>query len=339
MFRLLIILNFFVLALLACEGGYDACKQKVIDSNTIQEKSIEIPIEGNQRLIFSEKTPSCEIIKSDPFLGLYLVEDAVGFEYPFKINVGISSGVAAINKTSAQEGKIIKKQIGLSSLAQFNKKISLPAIITNSCCSLEGIVTPKGIIEKEYIERFLSAEDTSYSDIGMSVGDAKVGVRVDALSQFVKNNPFKGGDIIVSLDGNKVKDSATLMREILFAEIGSTHKVEIKRDSKIVTIEVVAQKREIGAFKKFANPEENAKEKAKVQKNEKYGFEFDKNLKIIKISEKSKKYGLKTGDKLLQINGVDIKNQQELLKKVSDSKNGTTLLFERDNFQFFVNIN
>ncbi|MFA6138518.1 MAG: PDZ domain-containing protein [Sulfurimonas sp.] len=337
MFRLFIILNFFVVALLACEGGYDSCKQKVLDSNTILEQSIEIPIEGNQRLIFSEKTPSCEIIKSDPFLGLYLVEDVVGFEYPFKINVGISSGVAAINKTSAQEGKIIKKQVGLTSLAQFSKKISSPAIITNSCCSLEGIVTPKGIIEKEYIERFLIAEDTSYADIGMSVGDAKSGVIVDALSPFVKNNPFKGGDTIVSLDGSKVKDSATLMREILFAEIGSSHKVQIKRDSKIVTIEVVAQKREIGAFKKFANLEE--KEKAKVQKNEKYGFEFDKNLKIIKISEKSKKYGLKTGDKLLQINGVDIKNQQELLKKVPDSKDGTTLLFERDNFQFFVNIN
>ncbi|MCX6075741.1 MAG: PDZ domain-containing protein [Campylobacterales bacterium] len=335
MFRLFIIFNFFVLALLACEGGYDSCKQKVIDSNTIQEKSIEIPIEGNQRLIFSEKTPSCEIIKSDSFLGLYLVEDLVGFEYPFKINVGISSGIAAINKTSALEGKIIKKQIGLSSLAQFDKKISSPAIITNSCCSLEGIVTPKGIIEKEYIERFLSAEDTIYADMGMSVSDAKAGVIVDALSPFVKNNPFKGGDIILSLDGNKVKESATLMREILFSEIGSKHTVQIKRDSKIVTIDVVAQKREIGAFKKFANPEE----KAKVEKSEKYGFEFDKNLKIIKISEKSKKYGLKTGDKLLQINGVAIKNQQELLKKVSDSKDGTTLLFERENFQFFVNIN
>ncbi len=335
MFRLFIILNLFVAALLACEGGYDSCKQKVIDSNTIVEQSIEIPIEENQRLIFSEKTPSCTVIKSDPFLGLYLVEDAVGFEYPFKINVGISSGVAAINKTSAQEGKIIKKQIGLTSLAQFSKKISSPAIITNSCCSLEGIVTPKGIIEKEYIERFLSTEDTNYADIGMSVSDTKADVIVDALSPFVKNNPFKGGDTILSLDGNKVKNSATLMREILFAKIGSSHKVEIKRDSKIVTIEVVAQKREIGEFKKFANPEE----KAKVQKNEKYGFEFDKNLKIVKISEKSKKYGLKLGDKLLQTNGVAIKNQQELLKKVSDSKDGTTLLFERDNFQFFVNIN
>ncbi|MFA6192295.1 MAG: PDZ domain-containing protein [Sulfurimonas sp.] len=335
MFRLFIIFNFFVVALLACDGGYDLCKQKVIDSNTILEQSIEIPIEENQRLIFSEKTPSCKIIKSDPFLGLYLVEDDVGFEYPFKINVGISSGVAAINKTSAQEGKIIKKQVGLTSLAQFNKKISFPAIITNSCCSLEGIVTQKGIIEKEYIERFLSVENTNYADIGMSVSDAKAGVIVDALSPFVKNNPFKGGDTIVSLDGNKVKDSATLMREILFAEIGSSHKVQIKRDSKIIAVDVVAQKREIGAFKKFAILEE----KAKVQKNEKYGFEFDKNLKIIKINEKSKKYGLKAGDKLLQINGVNIKNQQELLKKVSDSKDGTTLLFERDNFQFFVNIN
>ena len=64
-------------------------------------------------------------------------------------------GVASVDEKIAIEGKVVKKQIGLNSFATFSEPLSAPALLLNSCCTLEGIVTSEGIIEKEYVERFL----------------------------------------------------------------------------------------------------------------------------------------------------------------------------------------
>ncbi|MCX6053162.1 MAG: PDZ domain-containing protein [Campylobacterales bacterium] len=340
MLRLFIILNLLFFNSLACDGGYDSCKQKVIDSNTTHGQTLEIPVENNKRLIYSAKKPECKILKGDPFLGLYLVEDYSDFEYPFTINMLEPSGIAAINENSAKEGKIVKRQVGLSQLAVFDTHVSSPRILTNSCCSLEGIVTSKGIIEKEYIERFLRVEDTSYADIGINLKDQKGAVVVAELTPSIKNNPFKKEDVLLSIDGTKVENSATTMREILFDTIGSKHSLIIKRDSKLMTIEVESQKKEISEVKVAVKTADAVKATKKVEENiQTNGLQFDKNLKIIKIDEQAKKYGLKLGDKLLQVDGIKITNQQELTKNISSFKNNANLLFERNDFQFFVNVN
>jgi len=169
--RLFLALNLLFLNLYACKGGYDSCKQKIIDSQTIKNCSLEIPVNKNQRLIYSKTTPKAKIIKHDPFLNLYLVQDLKGFKHSFKINSQPQLGYAAVNESDAIEGKIITKQVGLNSLAHFGEDIVYPSILTSSCCSLEGIVTPEGIIEKEYIQRFISSLSSDYSDIGIRVKD------------------------------------------------------------------------------------------------------------------------------------------------------------------------
>ncbi len=339
MLRSFVLFNLVGLSLLACGTEYSSCKQKAVDSNAIQAQTLQIPVSDNKRLIYSTKAPTTKILKSDPFLNLYLVEDATNFAYPFKMNVGTSSEVAAISNGSIQKGKITKKQVGVTTLAIFDKKVSAPSILTNSCCSLEGIVTPNGVIEKEYIERFLNCDDTSYADIGISTNDTNKGVAVVAFNPFIKNNPFNEGDIILSMDGEPVKNSATLMKDILFSKIGTSHKFKIKRGAKELTLDVAGQKKELVEFKK-APASTSAKIEQKVDaETQLYGFSFDKNLKITKIDEKSNKYGLKVGDKLLQANGMVITNAQDLSKKLSDTKKGASLLFDRNDFQFFVNVN
>jgi type II secretory pathway component PulC len=68
------------------------------------------------------------------------------------------------------------------------------------------------------------------------------------------------------------------------------------------------------------------------------GLSFDKNLKIIKIEPAADKYGLKLGDKLMQINQSNITTEQEILEIISQSEESANLLFERRDFQFFVKI-
>ena len=58
-----------------------------------------------------------------------------------------------------------------------------------------------------------------------------------------------------------------------------------------------------------------------------------------KIDKPQKAYGLKLGDKLLQVNGVIVENQQDVIENISDFKEFPYLLFERDDFQFFIRVN
>ncbi len=310
----------------SCRGGYSSCKQKVIDSKSIQNSTLQIPLKKHQRVIFSTTTPHAKILKHDPFLSLYLIEDKKGFRYPFRINMRTPLGVAAVNNKMAIEGKIVKKQIGLNSFATFSEPLFYPSILTNSCCALEGIVTPRGIIQKEYIDRFLKVKKVEYGDIGIRVEDKKDCVVVKAYNPFLKNNPFRVGDCILKLDGKKVQNASTFMRKILFSKVGLTHKLKIKRASKILTYKVKTKKRRGGGYLSDTFLEF-------------LGISFDKNLNIIAIKKKAQKYQLKLGDKLLQVNLKDVTNEEEILKNISQNKKESYLLFQRDNFQFFIRVN
>lgn len=325
MLRLFLLYNLLLLNLYACQGGYYTCVKKVKDAKVIKGNSLWIPVKNNKLLIYSKQTPNAKILKYDPFLSLYLVEDRKTFPYPFELNMRQQLGNAMVDNKRAQEIKIRKKQIGLNSLALYKEKLFSPAIVTSSCCSLEGIVTPKGVIDKDYIKRFLSQGSADYADIGVRVKDEAKFVIVSASNPYIKNNPLKKGDCIISFDSKRVKNASSFMKRVLFSKIGSKHVVKVKRADKIVSYKVTASKRYGGGALSDTFLESK-------------GIYFDKTLHIVRLSKYFKDYGLVLGDKLMQVNGVRVTNQKELLRYIENFKDFSTLLFERKNFQFFVNI-
>ncbi len=325
MFRLFIALNLLLLNIYACQGGYDSCIKKINDSKTIQNNSLLIPIENSELLIYSRTTPNAKILKYDPFLSLYLIEDTNKFPYPFDINMRQQLGSAMVNRADAKEGKILKNQVGLNSFATFSQKTKTPALITSSCCSLESIVTPEGIIQKEYLKRFISSNKAEYSDIGIRVKNEGAHVIVSASDPYMNNNPFKKGDRIIAFNGVKIRAASLLMRNILFSKVGSKHKVKVKRDGKFFDFVVQASIRFGGGYLSDTFLEQK-------------GVYFDKQLHVTKLSQKFLDYGLVRGDRLLQVNGIEVKTQNELRKHIENFKDFSALLFERRNFQFFVNI-
>lgn len=326
MFKLFIALNILLLNLYACKGGFESCKLKIIHSDSINNQQLQISIAKNQRLIFSNTKPNAKILKHDKFLNLYLVEDKKSFKYPFRVNNKLTLGTAAVDNKMILEGKILKHQVGLNQLAKYNQPLFVPSVLVNSCCALEGIVTPSGIIEKEYIDRFLKIKKVSYSDIGIGVTDVKKLVIVKASNPFMDNNPFKINDCILEFDGKKVKNSSQLMRWILFSKIGLKHKVKLKRNNKIISVDVITQKRNGGGYVSDTFLEF-------------LGISFDKSLHVTKISKKAEKYQLILGDKLIQINGEKIKTEQDILEKLANDKKESHLLFQRRQFQFFIRVN
>jgi len=324
--RLLLALSLFFLNLHACKNSSESCKQKVLDSAAISSQRLKIPIQNNKLLIFSKTPPKETILKHDPFLSLYIIEDTKKFKYPFKINYNLSLEVMGADNSRTVKGKIVKKQLGLESFAIFSQPLSTPSLILNSCCDLEGIVTERGIIEKEYIDRFIKIKNVSYGDFGIRVKDENSVVVVKESNPFIKLNQFKAGDIILELDAKKVKDSASFMRNILFSLIGSAHSVKIKRGSKTLTLRAITQKKVGGGYQDDVYLEF-------------LGIQFDKKLFIVKIEKKAQHFGLKIGDRLLQADTKDIKDADDIFDKTDKVKNSLNLLFERDHFQFFVKVN
>lgn len=325
MLRLAFALSLLFLNLFACKGGYDSCKLKIKDSKAIQNSSLSIAVENNKRLIYSKEQPNAKILKRDLFLNLYLIEAKEKFKHPFVINNHLSMGVASVNAKSAIEGKILKRQVGLNTFATFSEKTQAPALLLNSCCTFEGVVTDRGIIEKAYLERFLSSSSSDYGDVGIRVSDVKKKVTIDRVDPFYKNNPFKVGDIVVSLDGKRVNSSATFMREILFSKVASTKSIKVKRGSNYHSFKVRVKKRYGGGF-------------VSDTFLEKKGIYFLPDLTITQIRDSFDGYGLRVGDKLIQVNGKKVSSTRDIATHLNEFNYAASLLFLRDGFEFFVNI-
>ncbi|WP_457749068.1 DUF7488 domain-containing protein [Sulfurimonas sp.] len=325
MFRLFLALHFLFFNLYACKGGYDTCKQKAKDANIFQKNALVLPLKNKRCLLYSRHIPNIKILKYDPFLSLYFVKEKKHFAYPYDINMRLQLGTAIINTKEAKEGKFLQSQIGLNRFAKYNQTLASPALISSSCCSVEGIVSSKGVIQKEYIKHFLHTKKARYGDIGIRVYNKKGAVTVKASDPFMKENPFKINDCIIEYDRKKVSDAASLMQKILFSSVGSRHQVKIKRASKELTFMLTCKQRYGGGFLSDTFLEQK-------------GIYFDERLHVSALNKKSQTYGLKLGDKLIQVNGVSVKSQDQLRRYIKNFKEHASLLFERNNFQFFVNI-
>lgn len=324
--KLLLGLHLLLFNLYACKEGLDTCRQKVLDSHSIVDGTLRIPIQKNQRLLYSSTPPKEKIIKYDPFLSLYLVQESKGFAYPFLLYSKKPSKLIGVDSKGVIEGKIIKKQVGLTSLATFSKPLRAPSLLLDGCCGLEGIVTERGIIEKAYIERFLKSKEVSYGDIGIGVEQKAEEIIVTSSNPFFEGNIIEEGDVVLEFDGKKVKESADLMQKILFSPIGSKHTLKIKRKNTIAMYQAITHK-------KMATTHRDDVALAFL------GLSFDKNLRLVAIDKEAQRYGLKVGDRLLQANRQNIRTQSDIFKNLKEKKKELHLLFERDHFQFFVKVN
>lgn len=326
MLRVFLALNLLLLSLYACKGGYKSCRLKTSNLNVIQNQNLVIPLKNNQTLIYSTSLVNFKIIKQDPFLNLYLVESKKHTQFPFRINDKLTLGIASVDAKMAIEGRLKKKQVGLNFLATFSESIFAPSLILSSCCNLEGIVTSRGIIQREYLYHFITSKNINYGDIGIRVIDEAKLIIVNRVNPFDETNLFKKGDCITHLNGKKVKNASRFMMSVLFSKFNTKLKISIIRDGKKLTINTKIVKRFGGGAISDTFLEQN-------------GLYFSENLTITSISKEYNKYGLAIGDRLIQVNGKKVRTIIEIRKNIDSFKHFASLLFTRNNFQFFININ
>lgn len=311
------------IALLSAPIDFKSCQLKYQVSSSVIKKTQGFAVDTNYVLYYSQKEPSCEVIKRDPFLGLNLVKSPKSFKHVFKFYNNHPKELAAVLPKKVTEGRIVSEQIGLNKLGRFSTCIEENSLISGTCCGIIGISTPYGIIDKRYIRHFLESKEVVYADIGIRLGD-KEGTLVVEVNPFFENSPFFLNDRIISMDGKKTKSAAQLSRDILFASPGSQHIFTIIREGKELKLEAVFQKRLSGGL-------------VPDSFFDLFGLMLDENL-IVK--EDNARYEIKKGDRLLFVMGKEVKTLADIRHILSEEKSSHNkmiiLLFQRDGFDFFI---
>lgn len=270
-------------------------------------------------------------LRYDPFLKLYLIycEDElkpVKMEDDRKLDTKDILG--SLTKQRIAFGKFRSFGTpfdGFDKLFFRDKKGSL---ITDGCCGMYGVGKGnKNFIPNRYLKRFLENESNFYGDIGASFYTSKDRTFISSLDPYRAKN-LCIGDEIVSVNGMRVSSKSHLLELIMFADKNSTLLLHVKRAGKMREIEV----------KPYLRPKYPYRDSTYLKQT---GMVFGKNLTLIKVTKNSfaHKSGLKKGDRLMEINFKKVQTTRDIRRALlRKSSNSHHLLFTRDDFQFFINI-
>jgi hypothetical protein len=282
---------------------------------------------------YSKVKPKVDYIKYDPFLNLYLFYSKkplkpVRLRSSYLLKVG--EWVAGMDDKSLYVGNFASNNDMIDSIYLQNANLKENSIISCLCCEVYGLGVGEGkFIGSELIRRFMHTKgDISYGDIGVRFTKRGDSFFVSSINPFYKEQPLKVGDKILRVNGKEIFSLKQLRRAVLFAKPNSKLKIKLLRGNALFEVDVKVFKKISGGVlgDSFL---------------EKRGIYFDEKLQIKKVSKDSfaSKIGLKKGDKLLMIDGIKMENEDDLKSYLSNTKKGEfQLLFDRDDFQFFVHL-
>ncbi len=172
------------------------------------------------------------------------------------------------------------------------------------------------------------------------------------ISQVYQGSPaekagLKIGDIVVQIDGKKIKDSQDVVREVLKRQIGQKIVLEVIRDGKRVEISVTtAEMPSAPGERKPAGP---AKEwfglrVSSVTPDIARQLDLPKAegvvIEAVEIGSVAQGAGLRKGDVILEVNRQRIKDENDYRKAMEKVKpdQGVLLLVNREGSTFFVSL-
>ena len=173
------------------------------------------------------------------------------------------------------------------------------------------------------------------------------------ISQIYEGSPaekgdLKVGDIVLNIDGKKIKNSQDVVHEVLKKKVGQKIELEILREGKEIKVPVTTAKMPSDPKEQKAGQRET-KEWFGLHVNpitpdisKKLGLAKAEGVVITGVESASaaQDAGLRQGDVILEVNRQKIRNEEDYrdaMKKVKPEK-GALLLIGRGNSTFFVSL-
>ncbi len=310
--------------LLGCNSDFLQCQQKSIDANVFTPNYLRLPISKTESILYSNtKINNKTIIKEDTNLHLYLVKDKNPFAFPFEFIDNAHQKVASVTNKEIIVGKIYNHQVGINTLANFSAPIMTPSLIMDECCRVSGISTSSGVIESNYLQSFVTSKKRELAELGFRIQSHNDGVYISEVDCSIKEIAVMIDDKIVSFNHKKVSSASILMNDILTLSIGDKLEMQVLRNGKKEVLHVEVFKRFGGGFLSDTFLE-------------KFGIKFNDTLCL---KEDNIAYKLRKGDCLKEVNFTKVKTAEDVRAMMGKCQEKVSLLFERNQFQFFVHPN
>ncbi|AFI05052.1 PDZ domain-containing protein [Helicobacter cetorum] len=282
-------------------------------------------------LYYSTTYPThAKVIKSDPFIGLYLLQSTPS-KYAYELRDldknALIRPMASVGATHALQTQLLFKQQGYSHYAQISQKTQKNGVISNICYQMLGLgVGGNGFIEAKFIRRFLNQKEPYYGDIGVRLDEKSKRLIVEQFDPFFPKNPFLKNDEILSINDHKLHSLAQFEWVVSHLKYQSLAKVKIKRNHKVKEVVIKVNKRYGGFLLKDTFLE-------------RYGVVLDKHFTITKIGNNLPKglNVLRLGDRILWVNRKDVAFNQKALRRAFSSPK-IELLIMRKGFEFYIKI-
>jgi hypothetical protein len=312
---------------------FSKCQERIRESLYPVGNHHGVAIAPKKLLYFSSSTPPkrFQIIKFDPFLNLYLLKSPKILK-PLTLwnryKLTHKRLLALLNQTHPTKGTIQAWRQGIHRWATFSKPTQKNSVLTGICYHMYGLgIGGNYFYETELIQRFLDSPNVYYGDIGVRLAQNKNTLEVLYVNPFIRNNPFKQGDLITHLDRKKVTKKMFL-DQIVDAKKNAHFPITLRRMGKKIETFAYIEDRYGGGFL----PDTFL---------EKFGISINHHLMIqtLKPHAKSTLRWLKKGDKLISIDGMKIVHFSDIKVAFTHTKDPfIKLLFERNGFQFFINL-
>ena len=337
------------------QDDFNACFEKNLPAMVNITGNGGIAITPNLIAVPKGEIPVKNYVKFDPYLGLYLVASDAKLE-PMKMaddNATKKSDWVSVTRdlNATVYGHVKAQAQALGELDVLTFDLNGTGAVLSPCCKLRGIaVGGDKFVPSRYLRHFAAYKDVYYGDVGavFEERDGKLYARsVDPLG---RGAALMAGDEILSVNGEKFESLRELNERILFAKKGERLKFEIKRGDEVLKFGVAVsddaakkeQKAPMKADKKAVSSDAKSQsiprsnDAASVQKL--YGITFDEKLtvKSVDASSGAAKFGVRVGDKLIQVGQKAVSSRKEALGLLAKG-GGQNLLFRRNGFDFFYN--
>ena len=337
------------------QDDFNACFEKNLPAMVNVAGNGGIAITPNLIAVPKGETPVKNYVKFDPYLGLYLVASDAKLE-PVKMAddnaTKKSDWVSVTHDLNATVYGHVKAQAqALGELDVLTFDVNGTGAVLSPCCKLRGIaVGGDKFVLSRYLRHFAAYKDVYYGDVGAVFEEKDGKFYVKSVDPLGRGAALMVGDEILSVNGEKFESLRELNERILFAKKGERLKFEIKRGDEVLRFGVAvsddAAKKEQKAPTKTDKkaPASDAKSQSMPQSSDAasvqklYGITFDEKLivKSVDASSGAAKFGVRVGDKLIQVGQKTVSSRKEALGLLAKG-GGQNLLFRRNGFDFFYN--
>jgi len=303
-----------------------------------------IAISEKQAVAYSKEKPSVPYVRFDYYSNLYLFDSPKPLvPVKLKSTSELKLGEWLVSMTDNSLIAVNASKIGNSAneLFEFGGVGEVSTLVGGLCCEMYGLgIGDKFFIGSEALKLFIDGKTASFQELGVRIVDGNESVIVDFVDSNMKEAKLKMGDVITRLNGKSVKNVAEFADALRGLKDLSKVSAQLQRNNAWMEENLLAPKplpKKEEAKKKMPTPQVK-----KVSYLQSKGFTFDTNLRIKEITRGSfaEQSGLKVGDRLMQVEQQPVERLTEADAYLSKTRNrDVSLLFERDDFQFFVTLN